>query len=109
MRSLFKLFTSSLLVLLSTTFTQIGQANAATVETAILFGDLAITKVLGLNANGTTYDVTFSYGHAEEFNWTPRKTSPVQPFSDSLRWCFARRGRCGDRQGSGTLTSVMLG
>ena len=82
MRSLFKLFTSSLLVLLSTTFTQIGQANAATVETAILFGDLAITKVLGLNANGTTYDVTFSYGHAEEFNWIPTQI-PAEPPGDT--------------------------
>ena len=43
-------------------------------------------------------------------NWTPLKTSPIRDDSDSLSALICREADgCGDRPGSGTLTSAMCG
>jgi hypothetical protein len=79
---------STLLIFISATFAQVGQGNAATVQTANCPGaNCAITGVLDLVANGAHYDVTFAYGHSQEFNWIP---APLESPGDTPDFSFTQ-------------------
>ena len=112
-------------------------SQTSTFNTYLQSGDASLTGTFDMNSlisgGGPTYNISsgtlsvhaysfaqYGAGVAQNYtgytdpygtiiSWTPRKTFPVQWFSDSLRTIIARRARCGDRRGSGTLMSVMFG